>query len=96
MRQRYVLYAERHNGGEDRQEQQLADDIGVNAANPGNVSKAAPDSRPMQPSATNCTAVRASTSWKRENFETNTMCTANKTAHSSVITSPKPMVMPPD
>ena len=24
------------------------------------------------------------------------MCTANKTAHSSVITSPKPIVMPPD
>ena len=28
MRQRHVLDAECHNGGEDRQEQQLADDIG--------------------------------------------------------------------
>ena len=96
MRQRHVLDAERHDGSENGQKQQLADDAGRKYREPRKRLKSRPDSKPMQPSATNCTAVRASTSWKRENFETNTMCTANKTAHSSVITSPKPMFMPPD
>ena len=61
---------------------------GVNTPNPGNVSNAAPNTKPRQPSATNCTAVSASTSWKRDSFDTSTMCTANSSAHRSVMASP--------
>ena len=58
---------------------------GVRDSAGGSVSKQAPYATPHTPPTANCSNVSTSTSLFSENFDTYTMCTANSSADTSVM-----------